>query len=174
MDKDLLKEYITKNRDLIDNYQVVDVYKNIHGYLGQRGNIDAGGEAFSYICSGWIKCGYNPLEKMEFVPSQYFTHITASKVVIPGNIQSIRSHAFLNAKLDTVTIGPSVRYIADYAFDECDINLVNIESPAIEIDNFAFRHSSIKKIIIPRSAYLHTYWCQKSENAVDSIFQIGV
>lgn len=169
MNKDLLKKFITKSRDLIANYKVMDVYNTIHAYFDGTDDRESADEAFSFICNGWVKHGHNPLEKMEFVPANYFTYINTPEVVIPWNIYSIHEGAFNNVKFDTVTINEGVRFISTGAFVECEINSIIVKSHIINIESDAFWHSRIRLLQIPRSAHLESHWHRDGENIIDNL-----
>lgn len=153
-DKDDLKNFIIKNKDLINNFQVEDVFNN----LIHRSAIRDTNGAFSYICNSWIKLGLNPLEKLDHVPSYYTRHISASEIIVPSNIKSIDFAAFNNAELDTLIIDAGVKHIASHAFHNCDIKSLIIKSQVIDIDNHAFSISRVEQLDKPSCVHL-PYWC---------------
>lgn len=149
MDKDNLKNFIKINHDLIDNFQVKRVYNKL-----LKSPVEDTIFAFSYICSGWVKQGLNPLEKLDDVPTLYSRYITASKITVPSNINVIKYAAFNDAKLDTLIINKNVKRIENNAFFNCEINSVTIKSSNIEIDDHAFLKANIKQLIIPYNVHL--------------------
>lgn len=153
-DKDDLKNFIIKNKDLINNFQVEDVFNNL---LHRSSILDTHG-AFSYICEGWIKLGLNPLEKLDTVPSYYTRHIAASEIIVPSNIKSIDFAAFNNSDLDTLIIDSGVERIASHAFYNCNIKSLIIKSQVIDIDEQAFSVSRIEQLDKPSCVRL-PYYC---------------
>ena len=113
-----LKFFLEENKDLINNYQFEELYKN--------SSINS-----KDITEILYKAGLDPLHHMKNIPVNFAfnSDFFIGKLIIPGNIKSIGGDAFAyNKNLTKVIIKNGVEKIGLTAFRSCP-NLTSILIP---------------------------------------------
>lgn len=173
--RDTLKSFIAANRESINDFDVCGLYN----YLGGS-NYDCRPTAskiydwltFSYICDAWTKRGFNPLTKINAVPTFYGTLSSATEIIIPKNCYEIEWRAFHQcANLKKIVISDAIA-INEFAICDC---------PKLEEIEFCDRRNhvlsrwvancqSLKRIIVPEGFEPSIGWLDGLQN-VDIIFK---
>lgn len=162
---DRLKEFLTDNLHLVDNYEFEDLYYRIKT------------ELVSDLTEVLLSLDINPLEYMSYVPHGFCMHhemesfnipttvtlidryafyacTELKHITIPNSVTLIKGHAFQGCtKLTTITIPSNVVEIGKYAFSDCmALTNVNIENGVRIIGRASFSEcSKLESITIPES-----------------------
>lgn len=137
-----LTEFLTTNINLIDTFQIEELYKLAPTY--DRGKLS----------DVLIEIGIDPFQHLTSMIDHMFCGSSIDNIVIPDNITVIETAAFYKCtSLTSVTIGSNVTIIGESAFSDC-YNLTSIEIPnsVTSIGDHAFSYcSSLTSITIPDS-----------------------
>ena len=62
---------------------------------------------------------------------------TSGEYKVPSGVEKIEAYAFLNAKIESVSLPDGLKYIGDYAFEYCrNLKIVNFPDSVTEIGNY--------------------------------------
>lgn len=142
---DNLKKFITTNVELIETNRFNELYKLTESQIYFSQGIGT-------LTRALFKAGIDPMPYLTEIPYCFlYGDYQIKKIDIPNNIEFIQMCAFCNCTdLTTVTLGKNVSVIYYGAFEGC-VNLTNVtlNEGLLEIGQYAFRGTDIKKIRIP-------------------------
>ena len=108
-----LKEFITKYKDLIDNYGFEELYDKRNELLM--------GDYF-VLTLLLNKAGIDPLKYMTYVPAYYMEKFKELTVLrIPEGIKAVEAEAFYGcSNLETLYLPSTLQSIESFAFKKCE------------------------------------------------------
>lgn len=112
-----LARFLSQNMDLIENNDFDSLYNSIWKGIRPR-----------ELTSVFLQADIDFLSYMRTIPPMCFGKVDIEEIVIPGNIEVIKTYAFLSCNVRKIYIEEGVKEIDDSAFNSC-LNLVDISIP---------------------------------------------
>lgn len=100
---------------------------------------------FHEMTEYFIAKGYDPLEKLDYIPAYYLCRSDIEEFTIPEHIIRIEANAFSGCKkLKNIIIPPSVTRIENFAFNQCrDLEAVDMKNPETDFEYFSIPSQAI-------------------------------
>lgn len=141
-----VKRFIEQHIDLIENNQFTELYDAAVNYFQVYADI---GELTHILESS----GIHPLEHMNKIPRNYYDSSEESAFSIPNNIKQISEVAFCGSDIEKIIIPGNVSDIFSHAFDYCtSLTSVVCEEGVEFIGESCFEDcASLANVVLPKS-----------------------
>lgn len=113
-----LKNFLTQHMGLVDTEDWGELYHKAELYL----EIDDVGALTKIL----MDCGARPLQKLTYVPTNYFSGWSASLINLPDNIRTINDCAFEFSHVHMLKLPKNLEVLRDDSFESSSIQLVQL------------------------------------------------
>lgn len=136
------------------------------GAIYEKAKVNLGISLFHEMTEYFIQKGYNPLDRLEYIPTHYLSRSDRSSFIIPAHITRIEPNAFFScSELTSIVIPEEVTYVGAHAFGACSkLREVTIEAEDCYFTSNSFpMNVTIKCIAGSHTEYLVNHYDFRSD-----------